>query len=47
MGLTFADIQTLGANSAGDFLINFGNGDTLRVENRLEASMTSSDFILA
>lgn len=46
MGLTFADIQALGADSAGDFLINFGNGDTLRIENRLEASLASSDFVL-
>jgi len=46
MGLTFAEIQALGSDSAGDFLIVFGNGDTLRIENRLEASLASSDFIL-
>ena len=46
MGLTFADIQALGVNNAGDFLIDFGNGDSLRIENRTEASMLASDFIL-
>lgn len=46
MGLTFADIQALGVDSAGDFLIDFGNGDSLRIENRTEASLLASDFIL-
>lgn len=45
MGLTFTDIQAMGANNGGDFLITFGNGDFLRIENRTEASMLSSDFI--
>lgn len=47
MGLTFEEIKTLGADSAGDFVIDFGNGkDFLRIENRLENQMTEDDFIL-
>ena len=46
MGLTLADIQTLGSNSGGDFLINFNNVDFLRIVGRLENSLSDSDFIL-
>ena len=47
MGLTFAQIKTLGQDSGGDFVIDFDNGkDFLRIENRLESQMTEDDFIL-
>lgn len=45
MGLTLADIQALGANSGGDFVIDFDGGDMLRIEGRTEAGMAGSDFI--
>lgn len=45
MGVNFTDIQTFGFNSGGNFVINFGNGDILTLENRTEASMAASDFI--
>jgi serralysin len=45
MGVDFVDIQTLGFNSGGNFVVNFGNGDILTLENRTEASMAASDFI--
>jgi serralysin len=49
MGLTFAEIETLGSNSGGDFVINFGNGDVLTLVGRTEASLdtSGSDFIFA
>jgi serralysin len=47
MGLTFADILAKGSDIGGDFVIDFGNGDVLTVENRAEGQMLSSDFILA
>lgn len=46
MGLVFDDILALGADSGGDFVINFGGGDVLTIDNRTEASMTPTDFIL-
>ena len=47
MGLTFTQLVALGADSGSDFVIDFGNGDVLTVENRTEASMTAGDFIFA
>jgi serralysin len=47
LGLTFEAIKNMGADSNGDFVISFGGGDILTVENRTEAQMLSSDFIFA
>jgi serralysin len=45
MGLDFADVQALGADSGGHYVIDFGNGDTLTLLNVTEASLTAGDFM--
>lgn len=46
IAVSFENITALGADFGGDFVIDFGNGDILTVENRTEASMSNADFIL-
>jgi len=45
MGPPFEEIKDIGVDVYGDFVIDFGGGDVLTVENRTEAQMLSSDFI--
>lgn len=45
MGLDLNDIKAMGSNVGGDFVIDFGGGDTLTLEDRTEASMKNSHFI--
>jgi hypothetical protein len=37
----------MGADSGGDFVIDFGGGDMLTLENTTEAHLAPSDFIFA
>jgi serralysin len=45
MGLDFADVLALGADSGGHYVIDFGNGDTLTLLNVTEASLNAGDFM--
>ena len=45
MGLDLADIKAMGSDVGGDFVIDFGGGSILTLEDRTEASMKSAHFI--
>lgn len=47
MGLDFTDIKGMGADSGSDFVIDFGGGDILTIENKTEASMSDTDFVFS
>lgn len=44
-GLDFVALKTMGHDSGGDYVIDFGGGDTLTIENRTLVTLHASDFM--